>query len=307
LVFFRSLLESMNGDMRGKVVAITGATSGIGQVAAETLARKGARIVQVARSNERAEASLSRLRECAPSLRHAVYYADLSRISEMKRVASEIAAAEPRMDVLINNAGGMFSRRRISEDGLELTFAVNHLAYFVVTTSLMHRLISSAPARIVNTSSDAHESATLEFDDLQSDRAYRERSLLEWARFGGPGFKVYARSKLCNILFTQELSRRLDGTGVTANCFHPGFVATRFGDDAGGLISFSIRIGKHFALSAEEGARTLVYLASSPDVANMSGKYFYKCQPVQPSREAQDHVTALRLWEESQKLANSRD
>lgn len=296
-------MAELNQNMKGKVVVITGATSGIGQVASEALAQKGARIVQIARSRERAEASLKRLRECAPGLAHAVHYADLSRLREAKRVALEIAAAESSIHVLINNAGVMFSTRRITDEGLEMTFAVNHMAHFVITMALLDRLISSAPARIINTASDAHESVTLELNDLQSNVAYKKKKLLEWARFGGPGYKVYGRSKLCNILFTGELARRLESLGVTANSFHPGFVATRFGDEAGGLMRFSLRIAKRFALSPEEGAKTLVYLASSPEVAQVTGKYFCRSQPVEPSREAQDSAVALRLWEQSEKIA----
>src|SRR5450631_506498 len=289
-------------DMTGKVVVITGATSGIGQVAAENLAGMGARIVQVARDRARGEAAMQRLLACAPGMAHAIYYADLSRLSEMKRVAGEIADAETRIDVLMNNAGAMFGRQEVTEDGLEMTFALNHMAYFVLTYGLRERLIASAPARVVNTASDAHESATLDFDDLQSAKAYRDTNFLEWIRFGGPGFKVYGRSKLCNILFTRELVRRMAGTGVTANCAHPGFVATRFGDHSGGLISFSIRIAKRFALTPQEGAETLVYLASSPEVAGASGEYFDKCRPKKPSAAGQDDVAARRLWEETSRL-----
>ncbi len=292
----------MNQDMRGRVVVITGATSGIGQVAAESLARMGARIIQVARDPLRGDAALKRLRECSPGATHTIHYADLSRLSEMKRVGSEIAAAEPRIDVLINNAGALFGSRQETEDGLERTFALNHMAYFVLTHGLRERLAASAPARIVNTASDAHESATLDFDDLQSVRAYK-KGLWQWLRYGGPGFKVYGRSKLCNILFTRELARRLQGTGVTANCLHPGFVATRFGDESGGLISSGVRAAKRFALSPQEGSETLVYLASSPEVAGVTGMYFHKCRPASPSRAAQDDLAAKRLWQETAKLA----
>jgi NAD(P)-dependent dehydrogenase (short-subunit alcohol dehydrogenase family) len=292
----------MNQDMQGRVVVITGATSGIGQVAAERLAGMGARIIQVARDSQRGEVALKRLRECAPGAAHAIYYADLSRLSEMNRVASEIAGAEPRIDVLINNAGALFGSRQVTEDGLERTFALNHLAYFVLTCGLRERLAASAPARIVNTASDAHESASLDFDDLQSVEAYRS-SFWQSLRYGGAGFKVYGRSKLCNILFTRELARQLRGTGVTANCLHPGFVATRFGDQSGGLISFGVRAAKRFALSPHEGSETLVYLASSPEVAHLSGKYFHKCRPVTPSKAAQDEIAAQRLWQETAKLA----
>jgi NAD(P)-dependent dehydrogenase (short-subunit alcohol dehydrogenase family) len=292
----------MNENMKGKVVVITGATSGIGQATAEKLAGMGARIVQVARDRERGEAALNRLRKCASGAAHTIHYAELSRLNEMKRVASEIARAEPHIDVLINNAGGMFGTRQVTEDGLELTFALNHMAYFVLTHGLRERLVASAPARVVSTASDAHEAGTLDFGDLQSVKAYRW-NLLEWARYGGPGFMVYGRSKLCNILFTREVARRLAGTGVTANCLHPGFVATRFGDQTGGLISFSISIAKHFALSPLEGAETLVYLASSAEVASVTGEYFHKCRSVVGSEQAQDDDVARRLWQESARLA----
>jgi NAD(P)-dependent dehydrogenase (short-subunit alcohol dehydrogenase family) len=299
--------DTMNKDMKDKVVVITGATSGIGQVAAENLARMGARIVQVARDRERGEAALKRLNEGAPGNAHVIQYADLSRLREMKRVASEIARAEPRIDVLINNAGAMFGSRQVTEDGLERTFALNHMAYFVLTYGLRERLIASAPARVLNTTSDAHQAATLDFKDLQSAEAYDRRNFLKSMRRGGPGFKVYGRSKLCNILFTHELARRLADTGVTANSLHPGFVATRFGHQSGGLISFGLGIAKRFALSPQQGAETLVYLASSPEVAGITGKYFYKCLPATPSREAQDDAMAQRLWTETARLAHLED
>ena len=285
-----------------QVIVITGATSGIGQVAAETLAAMGARIVQIARDRARGEAALARLARLTPGVPHTVHYADLSRLGEMKRVGLDIAQAEPRIDVLINNAGAMFGFRQLTDDGFERTFALNHLAYFVLTDALRARLLASAPARVISTSSDAHQAGTLEFDDLQSERAYRS-GLWEWARFGGAGYRVYARSKLCNILFTRELARQLAGTRVTANCFHPGFVATRFGDQSGGLLSLGVRVGKRFALSPEQGAETLVYLASSPDVAGITGEYFVRCRPATPTPAAQDDETARRLWQETGKLA----
>src|SRR5262245_56342910 len=201
--------------MNGKVVVITGATSGIGEVAALKLAGMGARIVMIARSKDRAEASLSRLRDIAPEQFHSVHYADLSRIGDTERVARESASAEPRVDVLINNAGAMFSRRRLSLDGIELTLATNHLSYFVLTDGLRKSLLAAGRARIINTSSDAHRRATLNLEDLQFNKKYS-------------GLQAYCHSKLCNILFTQELARRFHKTPVTANCLHPGFVAKRF-------------------------------------------------------------------------------
>ena len=277
--------------MQGKVIVITGATSGIGQVAAERLADMGARLVLVARSEVRGRAVLARLRERAPGVLHSIYYADLSRLVATKRAAAEIAAAERRIDVLINNAGALFASRRVTEDGLERTFATNHMAYVVLTHGLRDRLIASAPARVVNTASNAHKGALLDFDDLQSAHGYR-------------GFKVYRRSKLCNILYTRELARRWAGTGVTVNCVHPGFVATSFADQSGGLFSHIVRMAKTFAISPEKGAETIVYLASSPEVAHVSGRYFYKCRPITPSKEALDDATAERLWLESTRLGS---
>ena len=276
--------------MTGKVVVITGATSGIGQVAAEKLAGMGARIVVVARDRTRGESTLARLNAINPGVEHGIHYADLSRISEMKRVASEIAAVEPRIDVLVNNAGAMFGSPQVTGDGLEMTFATNHLSYFVLTLGLRERLLASSPSRIVNTSSDAHRRAKLDFSDLQSSRDYG-------------AFKVYGRSKLCNILFTRELARRLEGTGVTANSLHPGFVATRFGDHSGGAFATVIRLAKNFALSPEQGAETIVYLASSEEPAHVTGAYFYKCRQSTPTNEARDGDAAARLWNESAMLA----
>ena len=208
----------------------------------------------------------------------------------MKRVVAQIAESEPRIDVLINNAGAMFGSRQLTGDGLEYTFALNHMAYFVVTEGLRERLQASAPARIINTSSGAHRGARLDFDDLQLVKDFS-------------AMKAYSRSKLCNILFTRELARRLHGTDVTANCLHPGFVATRFGDQSGGLISQFIGLAKLFAISPEKGAETLVYLASSPDVAETTGAYFYKCRPITPSQAALDDRAAMLLWERSEALA----
>ncbi|HKD80546.1 MAG TPA: SDR family oxidoreductase [Candidatus Angelobacter sp.] len=276
--------------MRGKTVVITGATSGIGRVAAEKLAGMGARMVLVARDKTRGEASLARLRELAPGLNHSIHYADLSRLAEMKRVAGEIAATEPRIDVLINNAGALFSSRQLTADSLEMTFALNHLSYFVLTHGLRERLRAAAPARVVNVASNAHTGRQLDFNDLQSEKNYR-------------GLNVYGRSKLKNILFTRELAKRWAGTGVTANCLHPGFVSTRFGDQSGGLLSLAVRAAKIFAISPEQGAETIVYLASSDEVAGSTGLYFYKCKPANPTQEAQDDKSASRLWQESEKLA----
>jgi NAD(P)-dependent dehydrogenase (short-subunit alcohol dehydrogenase family) len=269
---------------------MTGATSGIGKVAAEHLARLGARLVLIARDRARGEAMVAKLNAATPGVSHVIHYADLSRLAEIKRIAGEVAAAEMRIDVLINNAGAMFSRRAVTADGLERTFALNHMAYFVLTAGLRERLVSSAPARIINTASNAHRRGHIDFDDLQSARSYRP-------------FDVYGTSKFYNILFTRELARRLSGQGVTANSFHPGFVATRFGEESGGLLGVGLRFAKFFAKTPEQGAETLVYLASSPDVAALSGEYFYMCRRETLTAEARDDLIARRLWAESERLA----
>ena len=280
--------------MKGKTVVITGGTSGIGEVAAVALAKMGARIVLVARDKARGDATLARLRDCSPDVAHSVHLADLLRLAEMKRVAAEIAGREPRIDVLINNADALFAKRRFTEDGLERTFALNHMAYFVMTAGLRERLLASGPARIINTASAAHQGATLDFDDLQSAKSFGAR-------------KAYGQSKLCNILFTRELARRLQGTGVTANCLHPGFVATRFGDQSGALMSRVVWLAKFFAISPAKGAQTIVYLASSLDAAKTTGQYFYETVPAIPSPSARDDRSALLLWHRSAALAGMKE
>jgi len=276
--------------MQGKTVVVTGATSGIGEVAADRLAQKGARIVFIARDRERGQETLKHLRAIAGHDNHAVHYADLMKLSEQKRVAAEIAASEPQIDVLINNAGALFNSRQVTEDGLEKTFALNHMSYFTVTNVLLDKLKATPGARIVSTSSDAHKGAKLNFDDLQSEKSYS-------------GFGVYGRSKLMNILFTRELARRLAGTGVTANCLHPGFVGTRFGDQSGGVLSFLVKIAKNFALTPEQGAQTIIYLGSSPEVEGKSGGYYVKSKLATPTKEAQNDADAKRLWDASAKIA----
>jgi NAD(P)-dependent dehydrogenase (short-subunit alcohol dehydrogenase family) len=276
--------------MHGKTCVITGATSGIGQSAAEALAALGARIIVVARSKVRGASTIARLRTIAPEIAHSVYYGDLSRLADMKRVGAEISSAEPRIDVLINNAGALFSSRRMTADGFECTFALNHLSYFVLTHGLRERLQAAIPARVINTASAMHKRSHINFDDLQGERGYN-------------GVFAYERSKLCNILFTRELARRLAGTGITANALHPGLVASGFGDRSGGLVSPIFRIIKLlFGVSTEYAAQTIVFLASSPDVATVSGSYFERCQPVLPATQAENDDDAKRLWDETEKL-----
>jgi len=276
-------------------VVLTGGTSGIGEAAALKLAKAGARLVLVARDASRAEATLKRLQKVSPGTTpasaHTAHFADLSLVAETQRVAREIAAAEPRIDVLINNAGLICARRQVTAEGYELTFATNHLAYFVLTHGLLGRMLASAPARVVNTASEVHRGAKLDFSDLQSEHGYS-------------GFGVYAKSKLANILFTGELARRLAGHGVTANSLHPGVVASRFGvprEGQGGDPSSARFLAAH-GISPEEGAETIVYLASSADAAQATGQYFNQCRAVTPSHEARDQAVAEKLWEESERL-----
>jgi NAD(P)-dependent dehydrogenase (short-subunit alcohol dehydrogenase family) len=273
--------------MRGKTIVVTGATSGIGEVAAIRLAEQGARIVFTARDPARAEATLAKLK-AAGAAAHSVHIADLSILAEMKRAAAALAADAPQIDVLIDNAGALFNKRRETADGLELTFALNHMGYFVLTNLLLPNIV--ADGRIVVVASNAHRGATLDFDDLQSTRGFR-------------GFSVYAKSKLCNILFTRALARRLP-RAITANSLHPGFVATRFGDQSGGLMQGIVKLAKPVgAITPEEGAKTMIYLASSPDVAGVSGQYFFECKPATPTKEAQNDEDAERLWKISAQIA----
>jgi len=278
--------------MQGKTVVVTGGTSGIGEIAALRLAEKGARIVLIARDKTRADATLAKLKNANPSATHTAHYGDLSALAEMKRVAGEVATNEPRIDVLVNNAGAVFLSRKTSVDGLEMTFATNHMAYFVVTNILLDRLKATPGARIVSTASDAHKSGKLDFDDLQSEKRYSS-------------FRVYGTSKLCNILFTRELARRLDDVDVTANCLHPGFVGTRFGqNNATNIFAKLLRSAvMSLGISPEEGAKTIIHLASSPDVAAISGEYFYKCKVAEPTAAAQNDADAKQLWDVSAKIA----
>jgi NAD(P)-dependent dehydrogenase (short-subunit alcohol dehydrogenase family) len=278
--------------MQGKTVVATGATSGIGEIAAIELARMGARIVFIARDAKRAGTTLAKLEAVAPARGHRAHIADLSLVAEARRVGGEIAASEARVDVLINNAGAIFSDRRVTAEGLEMTFALNHMAYFTLTGCLRERLVASAPARVVSTASAAHAGARLDFGDLQCARDYS-------------AMRAYRRSKLANILFTRELAKRLAGTGVTANCLHPGVVASRFGDEAGGWTARLFPIFKRFAISPTQGADTIVYLASSPEAATASGAYFAKRKVQTPSRAARDDAAAAKLWEKSEAIAAS--
>ena len=276
----------------GKTIVITGATSGIGEVAACELAKQGARIVFTARDRQRAASTMAKLKAANSSADHRMHVADLSSLAEMKRVAKEIVEAESKIDVLINNAGAVFLSRKNSTDGLEMTFATNHMAYFVVTNILLDRLKAGAQARIVSTASDAHRSGKLDFSDLQSENAYGS-------------FRVYGTTKLENILFTRELSKRLQGTRVTANCLHPGFVATRFGrNNASNIFLKGLsRAIMAFGIKPEEGAKTIIYLASSPDVDGKSGGYYFRSKLEQPTAAAQNDDDARRLWDISAGIA----
>jgi NAD(P)-dependent dehydrogenase (short-subunit alcohol dehydrogenase family) len=277
-------------SMAGKTCVITGATSGIGRAAAEALAAMGARIVMVARDAQRGEAMLAHLRDHFPRGAHSVHYADLLNLADVKRVAADIAAAEPRVDVLLNNAGAMFASRQITPDGFERTFALNHVAPFVLTHGLRVSLFAAAPARVVNTAGCLHHLATLHLDDLRLEHRY-------------DAFYAYAHAKLCCVLFTRELARRWAGRQVTANSVHPGEVATSFGYQAGGLIPLAFALIHLFGSSPQTGARRLVRLASAREYAGTTGRYFYKEKLSRPNPLAEDDENAERLWQATARLA----
>lgn len=269
----------------GKRVVLTGATSGIGLAAAEALAARGAQLAIVARSEARASDAVARIRAAGGSATTVdVLLADFESQASVRGLAARVLERYPRVDVLVNNAGAMFTSRRLTADGIEVTWAVNHLAPFLLTTLLLDRLRGSAPARIVITASDAHKGAHIPFDDLDAERSYRAR-----------GFRRYGETKLANILFTAALARRLEGTGVTVNCFHPGFVASGFGRNNGPLMGVVMTVVRPFARTPKKGADTLVWLADSSDV-DVSGAYFVDRRRVAPSPPARDAETAERLW-----------
>jgi NAD(P)-dependent dehydrogenase (short-subunit alcohol dehydrogenase family) len=271
----------------GKRVIITGATGGIGLAAARELAHRGALLSIVARSESRAAEAVVQIKAAGgPATEVEVLFADLSSQASIRKLAEEILAKHPKIDVLANNAGGVNSSRRLTGDGFELTWAVNHLAPFLLTTLLLDRIKSSAPARIITTSSSAHHGAHIPFDGIKADKGY-------WTR----GFSRYGQTKLANILFTTELARRLEGTGVTANCFHPGFVASGFNRNNGPLMAFGMTMARPFARSTTKGADTLVWLADSADVSSETGGYFANRKRKLPSAAAQDTAAAHRLWE----------
>ncbi len=269
----------------GKRVLITGGTDGIGLAGAEALAKLGANLAIVARDERKAKRAVERIADSGGSGTTVdVLMADLASQAAVRRLASEVLERYPRLDVLVNNAGAMYTKRQVSPDGIELTWALNHLAPFLLTTLLQERIEASAPARIVTTSSDAHKGAQIPFDDLDAERSYRG-----WTRYG--------QTKLANILFTSELARRLGASsGVTANCFHPGVVATGFNRNNGSLMRAGMTAVRPFSRTPEEGADTLVWLVDSPDVDDLTGLYFVDRKPVAPSAAALDEDTARRLW-----------
>jgi retinol dehydrogenase 12 len=273
--------------MKGTVCVVTGATSGIGKAAATALARMGATVVMVGRDRGRTEAAAAQIAAVSASPPRAEI-ADLSSLEQVRGLAGRLAGLE-RIDVLINNAGLVLGRRRITPDGLEHVFALNHLAPFLLTNLLLPKLTESAPARVVTVTSDAHSAAHLDLRDPNLEH-------------GWESWRSYANSKLANILFTRELARRLDGTAVTANCAHPGVVRTGFGRESRPLLKLGITIARPFMLSPERGADTIVYLASSPDVAGQTGGYYVKRRRREPSAAARDDTLARELWELSEKM-----
>jgi NAD(P)-dependent dehydrogenase (short-subunit alcohol dehydrogenase family) len=279
-------MAQATSTLQGKVCLITGATSGIGAVAAHELARQGATVTIVGRDPHKCQTTVSKIQSETGNPAVTALRADLSSQEEIRQLARQVRERYPHLDVLINNAGGVWMKRQTTVDGLEMTWAVNHLAYFLLTHLLLDLLQASASARIINVSSRAHQRANLNFDDLQGQQYYS-------------GWKAYCRSKLANLLFTYELARRLEGTTVTANALHPGFVATGFGGNNGWLGRLYQALVRWVALTPEQGAQDLVYLASAPEVAMITGKYFVQKRAVASSAASYDQDAARRLWQVS--------
>lgn len=278
-------------QMGEKVVLITGATNGIGKVTALELAKQGYSVVIVGRNPAKTQATVSEIKLQSGSTKVDAIIADLSSLAEVRKLAAEFRQRYTRLDVLVNNAGAYYASRQESVDGYEMTFAVNHLAYFLLTNLLLDMLKASAPARIVNVSSDAHKGAKINFDDLQSTKSY-----------GAQGFGAYGVSKLANIMFTYELARQLEGTEITVNTLHPGLVATGFGTNNGGLMKLAMRFIHRFSISPEQGADTIIYLASSPEVEGITGKYWVKRKAIQSSAASYDEAAQKRLWNVSAEM-----
>lgn len=272
-----------------KTCVVTGATGGIGYITARELVRQGARVGLVGRDPGRCQAAVARIQAETGQNRAEAFVADLSRPQEVRRLAGLIQKAYPRLDVLVNNVGAMFAERELTAEGFERTFALNHLAPFLLTKLLLDRLSASMPARVVNVASDAHRMGRIDFENLQGERSYR-------------GFSAYCQSKLANVLFTNELALRLKGTGVTANSLHPGFVNSQFFAGKGFSFWLMRRFAGVVAISPEQGARTSIYLASSLDVESTSGRYFVKCQPAKPAPRTRDEETGRELWNISEEL-----
>lgn len=276
--------------MRGCTVLVTGGTGGIGLATAAGLAGLGARVGIVGRSATRGAAAADDVRHRVPSAQVDVFEADLSAQAEVRSFAAQVRATYPRLDVLVNNVGGYWAHRHVTADGLEHTFALNHLAPFLLTHELRTLLVASAPARVVTVSSGAQAMGRIDLDDLQGERSYH-------------GQRAYNQSKLANVLFTYELARRLQGTGVTATVLHPGVTRTRFGrEDSGRAMRMLLPLVTPFMRSPEGGARTAIHLASSPEVAGVTGAYFANCRPKRSSKASYDRDLARRLWEVSAEL-----
>ena len=277
-------------DLAGKTVLITGATSGIGLEASVALARMGAWVVMVGRDPHKTTEKVGEVRSRSDSSRVDSLLCDLASQAQVRALAESFLAKYERLHVLMNNAGTVYVKRTVTEDDVEATFAVNYLSAFLLTNLLLDRLIQSEPSRVVNVTSSGHYGGTLDFNDLGFERGYQI-------------MRAYSRSKLAEVLFTRELARRLQGTGVTANCVHPGAVATSIWDRAPAYTRPIFAVAKRIVMiSPEAGAATLVYLAASPDVAGKTGLYFENNQPKAPSRLALDDALATRLWDESAKL-----
>ena len=277
--------------MAGKSVLVTGGTSGIGKATAAGLAALGARVGITGRDPARTEAVAASIRATPGSPAVDGFAADMSAQAGVRRLAAQVLDTYPRLDVLVNNAGGFWAHRHVTADGLEHTFALNHLAPFLLTSLLLDRLAASAPARIITVSSGAHARGRIDFDDLQGERDYS-------------GQRAYSQSKLANVMFTYELSGRLDGTGVTATVLHPGVVRTSFGaEDQAAYLAVMIRVARLFMKTPAQGAGTPIYLASSPEVEGITGRYFVNRKPRTSSKASYGTVSAARLWQVSTDLA----
>ncbi|MEK7431804.1 MAG: SDR family oxidoreductase [Cyanobacteriota bacterium] len=277
-------------DLKGKICIVTGSNSGIGKVTALEIAKMGATVIMVSRDRNKGEKALEEVRNLSGNKDVELMLCDFASQKSIRKFAEEFKSKYQKLHILVNNAGLILTEKTITEDGIESTFAINHIGYFLLTELLLDVIRESTPARIVNVSSDAHKTGHIDFDDINFERK-------KYSSIG-----AYCNSKLANILFTRELAKRLKGTKITVNCLHPGVISSNFGSNTSGILGFLVKIAKPFFTTVEKGAETQIYLATSPQVEDVTGEYFSKKKVAYTTSEANNEGIAKKLWDVSNEM-----